>query len=49
MGYQLDSADGNGGARYWAQQLGMRFKGTEAPHVLKADVDGTAVQPAGGW
>lgn len=36
MGYQLDSADGHGGARYWAQQLHMRFKDTEGIHVLKA-------------
>ena len=38
-GYKLDSADGNGGAKYWANQLGIRFSGSEAQHVLKAAVD----------
>jgi hypothetical protein len=40
-GYQLDSADGLGGARYWGQQLGARFRGSEGVHVLKAVVDDT--------
>ncbi len=47
VGYQLDSADGLGGARYWGQQLGARFRGSEGVHVLRAVVEPDEVRETG--
>jgi hypothetical protein len=40
-GYHLDSADGAGGARHWANELGRRFAGSDGAHVLNAVTKGT--------
>lgn len=35
-GYQLGTADGAGGARYWSQQFGIRWKAGDGPRALRA-------------
>lgn len=40
-GYHLDSADGAGGARHWANELGRRFAASDGAHVLNAATKGT--------
>lgn len=38
-GWHLDSADGLGGAKYWSDEFGRRFAGSDGQHVLRATLE----------